>query len=128
MYQTLPSRHPYPPAFQLVDLPTNMGTSILNTSRNLLNHVQKGNREQPLPRNELYERLKGQFGSRTVYGNVLVIKTDTLGLVCDVLDRELFFVERLVYRSVCEIDLHRLSTDIGLVTWRIIVDTRNSPG
>lgn len=45
-----------------------------------------------------YDNLKGIDGQKTVYGNILVVKSDSLGFVCDVLERDVFFVERLVCR------------------------------
>lgn len=36
-------------------------------------------------------------------GNILVIKTDSMGYVHDVLERELYFIERLVYRHVASL-------------------------
>ncbi|TEB19411.1 hypothetical protein FA13DRAFT_1802296 [Coprinellus micaceus] len=56
-----------------------------------------------LPRNNLFDTFKirdpGQFGipGVVVSGNILVVKADRRGLVQDVLERDLFFVERLLY-------------------------------
>ncbi|KAJ3516298.1 hypothetical protein NMY22_g14244 [Coprinellus aureogranulatus] len=56
-----------------------------------------------VPRNRLYDTFKvrdsGDFGGQTqLFGNVLVVKSDRDGTVADVLERDLFFVERLVHR------------------------------
>lgn len=85
----------------MVDLCTSMGEyhdPLYDIHTN--NREKKGGRTSPLPRNELYDQLKGFYGSRTVYGNILVIKSDPSGNALNVLERELFFIERLVYRLV----------------------------
>lgn len=35
---------------------------------------------------------------RSVHGNIMVIKSDCLGYVCDVIERDLYFVERILVR------------------------------
>ncbi|KAJ3520267.1 hypothetical protein NMY22_g12830 [Coprinellus aureogranulatus] len=53
-----------------------------------------------IPRNRLFDSFKCGDAIRTVRGNILVVKSSRDGLVTDVLERDLFFVERLVYRRV----------------------------
>lgn len=52
----------------------------------------------PTPRNLLFESFKCEDAKRTVWGNIVVVKTDRSGQVCDVKERDVFFIERLVYR------------------------------
>lgn len=59
--------------------------------------VQK-TRRASIPRNKLYSKLMEFTNLRTVVGNILVVKSDRLGHVCDVLERDLYFIERLLYR------------------------------
>lgn len=56
--------------------------------------------EKPLPQNLLYESFKCDDATRSLWGNIVVVKSDTSGQVCDVVERDMFFIERLVYRQV----------------------------
>lgn len=51
------------------------------------------------PRNELYDSFK-MYGSnhRMIWGNIVVVKSENNGRVCDVLERDLTFIEQLVSR------------------------------
>lgn len=55
------------------------------------------NRTIPSPRNERFDQLKCHDATKTVNGNLVIVKSLPCGTVQDVLERELFFVERLVY-------------------------------
>ncbi|KAF5318409.1 hypothetical protein D9611_013936 [Ephemerocybe angulata] len=60
---------------------------------------RKGRGSTDLPLNQLYSLFKARAGSgiRSVWGNVLVVKADKDGIVCDVVVEDLYFVETLVY-------------------------------
>lgn len=54
----------------------------------------------PKPRNLLFETFKCEDAKRTVWGNIVVVKSDRNGKVVDVKERDIFFIERIVYRCV----------------------------
>ncbi|KAJ3531224.1 hypothetical protein NMY22_g8245 [Coprinellus aureogranulatus] len=60
------------------------------------------------PENDLYKRLTNTMSPRLHSGNVLIAKADISGVVCDVLERDLFFVEVLVASffegGACQLD------------------------
>lgn len=51
----------------------------------------------PLPRNILFETFKCENAQRSVWGNLVVVKSDKYGHVCDIKERDLFFIETQVY-------------------------------
>lgn len=80
----------------------NQLVSLMHES-SLLSSVTQGQNEQrqydkSIPRSVLYESFKGSDATRSVWGNIVVVKSDRDGLVCDVLEKDLFFIEWLVYR------------------------------
>lgn len=62
----------------------------------------KGRGQSDHPRNELYSLIKARAGEgvRTVWGNILVVKADKEGKVCDVIREDIYFVETLVYSFI----------------------------
>jgi hypothetical protein len=54
----------------------------------------------PLPRNRLYDSFKCEDGRRNHYGNIAVVKADREGIVVNVEEEDLYFIEVLVYRYV----------------------------
>jgi hypothetical protein len=59
------------------------------------------------PKNLVYNTFKvrdafgfGASSVRTVWGNIMVVKSDREGVVLDVQERDLYFIETLVHRPV----------------------------
>ncbi|KAF5317854.1 hypothetical protein D9611_015089 [Ephemerocybe angulata] len=52
-----------------------------------------------LPVNDLYESYKCEDGVRTVWGNIVVVKTDRMGEVCDMVEKDIGVAELLIYRG-----------------------------
>ncbi|KAF5338624.1 hypothetical protein D9611_012735 [Ephemerocybe angulata] len=50
-----------------------------------------------LPVNDLYESYKCEDGVRTVWGNIVVVKTDRMGEVCDMVEKDIGVAELLIY-------------------------------
>ncbi|KAF5309094.1 hypothetical protein D9611_014961 [Ephemerocybe angulata] len=52
-----------------------------------------------LPVNDLYESYKCEDGVRTVWGNIVVVKTDRMGEVCDMVEKDIGVAELLIYST-----------------------------
>lgn len=50
-----------------------------------------------MPRNALYDSFKMQDGRHSHFGNIIVVKTNSDGVVVDMCERDLYFIEVLVY-------------------------------
>ncbi|RXW11174.1 hypothetical protein EST38_g14681, partial [Candolleomyces aberdarensis] len=49
------------------------------------------------PKNKLYDSFQAGDGRNSVKGNIMVVKSDNRGLVCDVQERDIGHIEWLVY-------------------------------
>jgi hypothetical protein len=50
------------------------------------------------PWNNVYDSFKAGDGKNTVKGNIIIVKSDNKGIICDVLERDLGHIEWVVYQ------------------------------